>query len=114
MMAAGAITFLLASGATGLGFVLGVVGAFALGWGWPGLMTYAVVNANTDAAASSSAVTQAGIFLGAGLGPVALGWVIDALSYEAAFVVVAVALVAASLTVATVAYQRRSLDPRRG
>lgn len=111
IMASGAVAFALTANAAGAVFAVGVVAGFILGWGWPGLMTYAVVNTNTQAAASSSAVTQAGIFLGAGIGPIALGWVIDSWSFSAAWLVVAILLAAASLVVLAVAAQRRTLEP---
>jgi predicted MFS family arabinose efflux permease len=111
IMASGAVAFALTANAAGAAFAVGVVVGFILGWGWPGLMTYAVVNTNTQAAASSSAVTQAGIFLGAGIGPVALGWAIDSWSFSAAWLVVAILLATASLVVLTVAAQRRKLEP---
>lgn len=107
IMALGAVAFVLVSGAAGWIFALTVIVAFAFGWGWPGLMTYSVVNANAGSAASSSAVTQAGIFLGAGLGPVVLGRVVDSWSFRAAWLIVAVLLTVASVIVATVAFERR-------
>lgn len=101
MMALGALTFAAVSGATGWAFALVVVAAFSLGWGWPGLMTYAVVNANPRSAAASSAVTQAGIFFGAGVGPLVLGWVVDTSSFQTAWRLVAtLLLVAASIVFA--------------
>lgn len=111
IMATGAVAFGLTAYAAGAAFVIGVVAGFALGWGWPGLMTYAVVNTNANAAASSSAITQAGIFVGAGVGPIALGWVIDSWSFHAAWLVVGTLLAAASLVVLVVAVQRRSPSP---
>jgi MFS family permease len=83
-------------------FAVLVVIAFATGWGWPGLMTFTVVNANAGTAAASSGVTQAGIFVGAGVGPVALGWIADTWSFDAVWLLVAAALAVASSIVATV------------
>ncbi len=98
----GALVFSVLVIAEGTWFVLLVPVAFATGWGWPGLMTFTVVNANAGSAASSSAITQAGVFAGAGLSPIALGWIVDTWSFDVAFAVVAVMLVAASLTVVSV------------
>ena len=102
LAAVGALVFAALARATGAWFVALVPIAFATGWGWPGLMTFSVVNANTDSAASSSAITQAGVFFGAGLSPVALGWIVDTWSFEVAFVIVAVMLAASAATVASV------------
>jgi MFS family permease len=98
----GAVVFAGLIGAGGVTFVVLVPLAFATGWGWPGLVTYTVVNANRGSAASSSAITQAGVFVGAGLGPVALGWIVDRWSFDVAFAVVAILLAAASVIVAAV------------
>lgn len=111
IMGLGAIAVVVTADARGPGFVLAVLAAFALGWGWPGLMTYAVVNANTATAASSSAITQAGIFLGAGLGPVVLGAVVDNWSFRAAWLVAAALLAVASSVVLSVAVRRRRHEP---
>ena len=73
--------------------------AFATGWGWPGLLTYGVVRANAGRPAGSTAITQAGIFIGAGTGPVLFGWLIENVSYQAAWNVTGVSLaIAAALT----------------
>lgn len=107
MMLIGASTFVLISDAAGIGFAAAVVLAFAFGWGWPGLMTYAVVQTDPGSAASSSAVTQAGIFLGAGLGPIALGWIVDKWSFQVGWLSIGVFLAIASLIVAAVAVRTR-------
>jgi MFS family permease len=98
----GAAVFVALSVVGGLWFVLLVPVAFATGWGWPGLMTFSVVNANPGSAASSSAITQAGVFVGAGLSPIAVGWIVDTWSFDTAFVAVAVMLVLAAITVTSV------------
>lgn len=95
----GAIVFFLLPASGGGLFVVLVVAAFATGWGWPGLMTYTVVNANRGSAAASSAITQAGVFVGAGLGPLLLATVIDRWSYDGGWVVVGIGLVAATVIV---------------
>lgn len=102
LTAVGALIFTMLAVASGTIFALLVLVAFATGWGWPGLMTYTVVNANFGSAAASSGITQAGIFFGAGLGPVIIGWVADTWSFDAVWVVVAAALTLASATIALV------------
>jgi len=99
LMAIGSLVFVALSGAAGLWFVVLVLVAFATGWGWPGLMTFTVVNANIGTPAASSAITQAGVFLGAGIGPLVLGWLIDNVSRAASWMTVAACLgVAAVVT----------------
>ncbi len=107
LMGIGSIVFVALSGATGPWFVGLVLLAFATGWGWPGLMTYTVVNANIGTPAASSAVTQTGIFLGAGVGPIVLGWLIDNVSRAASWMTVAVSLFVASVITLGVARATR-------
>ena len=99
---AGAIAIALLSASSGGLFAALVLVAFATGWGWPGLMTYAVVNANPDTVAESSAITHAGVFLGFGAGPLVLGFVADRWSFDAVWIIVAVALAAAAAIVTLV------------
>jgi len=102
MVGMGAIVFALLATASGPWFAVLIIAAFATGWGWPGLMTYAVVNANLGTVAASSAITQAGVFLGAGAGPLVLGWVADEWSFSAAWLVVAGALAMSAAIVSLV------------
>ncbi len=110
IMGTGAVALVVVAGGRGPLFVVGVLIAFALGWGWPGLMTYAVVNANARTAASSSSVTQAGIFVGAGLGPIVLGAIVDTWSFRAAWLIAAALLAVASTVVMSVAITRHRLE----
>lgn len=59
--------------------------AFAAGWGWPGLFTFIVANQNPHAPAAATGVTQAGVFGGAVLGPLAFGFLASSVSYTAAW-----------------------------
>ncbi len=114
LMGTGAMVFFLMRPATGVVFVVLVLAAFATGWGWPGMMTFTVVNANTETVAASSAITQAGIFAGAGVGPVLLGAIIDATSFSTSWAVVSLALLTAASIVAVVAVRtqgRRAFVP---
>ncbi len=107
LMGTGSLVFLLLRPATGAMFVVLVLVAFATGWGWPGMMTFTVVNANASTVAASSAITQAGIFLGAGLGPVVLGWVIENTSFQTSWAVVSLALLIAASIVTIVGRRTR-------
>jgi MFS family permease len=112
MMGTGSVVFFLLPQATSaVAFVTLVLVAFATGWGWTGLMTFTVVNANTSTVAASSAITQAGIFLGAGLGPVLLGWVIDTTSFQTSWALVSLALLIAAAIVTTVGVRTRRPEP---
>jgi MFS family permease len=86
---------LLASGVIPL-LVLGVVLAFAAGWGWPGLFNFAIVRTNPRAPAAATGITQTGASSGAAAGPLAFGFVVEGSSFGTAWLLYgALALVAA-------------------
>ena len=84
----GAVSLVLLAFASGTWFVPAVVLAFAMAWGWPGLLTYTVVEGHRARPAAASAVTQAGIFIGAGLGPIGFGWLVENVGYRSGWLVV--------------------------
>jgi predicted MFS family arabinose efflux permease len=85
ILAGGTIALVvLATGPTrGLAFLVPL--AFVGSWGWPGLYSYAVVQAFPEAPAAASGYTQAGAFSGAALGPFVFGLVAEGRSFAAAF-----------------------------
>ena len=95
MLGVGVVGFaLLANGSGGL-IVPGTLLAFGAGWGWPGLFNFAVVRTNPNAPAAATGITQTGASGGAALGPLVFGVVVEAASYEAAWLLCgAIALVA--------------------
>ena len=101
----GAVVFALMPLSASVGFVVLVLVAYGSGWGWPGLMTYTVVDANRGSVASSSSITQAGVFVGAGAGPLILGFVIDRASFDAAWLAVSAGLLGASIVVGVLGFQ---------
>ena len=111
MMTAGAGAFALISATAGMTFALAVVLGFTFGWGWPGLLTYSVVESDPEAAAATSSITQSGIFLGAGIGPITLGWIIETWSYRTGWLLITGFLVVAAAIVYSVARQVPSVTP---
>jgi MFS family permease len=96
MMATGAVGMsLLATGAVPA-FFAGTALVFALGWSWPGLMTFAVVRSNPSAPAVATSYTQTGVFAGGATGPVVFGLLVQAESYSLAWSVAAGAMLAAA------------------
>ena len=95
MLALGVVGFgMLASGVDYL-LVVGVLLAFGAGWGWPGLFNFAIVRSNPGAPAAATGVTQTGASAGAALGPLIFGFVVEAFSYAAAWMLCgAIALLA--------------------
>lgn len=85
MMATGSVGY--AALATDIPAVMvpGAVVAFALGWGWPGLFNFAVVRNNAGAPGAATGVTQTGTYLGAVVGPLLFGVVVDVASYRVAW-----------------------------
>src|SRR5215207_1365521 len=75
---------LLASPSTGA-LVFGTVLGFGLGWSWPGLLTLAVVRLNPTAPAAATGITQAGVYAGGAVGPLAFGSLVQATSYPTAW-----------------------------
>jgi cyanate permease len=73
-----------------------VVG-FGLGWSWPGVLNFAVVQLNPRAPAAATSITQSGVYVGGCLGPLLFG-VLAAHSYPLAWLVAAAAMVAAAAT----------------
>jgi predicted MFS family arabinose efflux permease len=74
MMAIGAVGFgVLALAETDAMLLLGTVLAFGAGWGWNGLMVYAVVQSNPTAPAAATGITQTGLYLGGMAGPLMFG-----------------------------------------
>ncbi len=94
LLVVGAVVFVVLTATSGALFAGATLFAFATAWAWPGLLTYAVVRAHTDAPAAATGVVQGGLFVGAGLGPLTIGLVAESFGFGAALGVVASALVA--------------------
>ena len=73
--------------------------AFGAGWGWPGLFHLAMVRDNSHAPATASGIGLAGMSLGGVVGPFTLGYLIENVSYRAAWLVGAAGLVASIMFV---------------
>jgi MFS family permease len=87
MLGVGIVGFaLLATGESGL-ILPGALLAFGAGWGWPGLFNFAIVKTNPGAPAAATGVTQTGASGGAALGPLVFGLVVEATSYDVAWLV---------------------------
>jgi nitrate/nitrite transporter NarK len=75
---------------------LGAVVAVGVGWGWNGLMNYAVIARHQDAPARATGVSQTGGRIGGLVGPLGIGIAIAHLSYAPAWTIAAALLVAAA------------------
>ena len=93
MMVLGSVAY----AALGIGvpvvYVLATPVAFGLGWAWPGLFNLSVVREYPEAPGAATGITQTGTYLGAGLGPLLVGLVVDRWSFAVAWPVSAALLV---------------------
>ena len=81
----GSLGFLvLALGGSAL-LVLGVLLAFAGGWGWAGLLTFIVVRANPGAPATATGIVNTGKYVGAAAGPALVGYMAEQASFSVAW-----------------------------
>jgi MFS family permease len=89
---------LLATGESGL-ILPGALLAFGIGWGWPGLFNFAVVKTSPGAPAAATGITQTGASGGAALGPLVFGLVVEAASYDAAWLLSGVVALVAMVVI---------------
>ena len=99
VMGLGSVAMVVLAYASDSWFVPAAAVAFAVAWGWLGLLIYTVVEANRSRPAAASAVMQAGIFVGAGLGPLAFGLLVDDVGYRSGWLVVGAALALSAMLV---------------
>ena len=86
MLVSGACGFgLLALAEPGWSFAAGALLAFGLGWGWPGVFNFAIVDIHRQAPAAATGITQTGTYAGSAAGPLAFGLVVEHGSYTAAW-----------------------------
>ncbi|QBI21484.1 MFS transporter [Egibacter rhizosphaerae] len=98
LLTVGAVGFVLVgSGAAPWVFVVGTLLAFAAGWGWNGLYTFAVVRRYPQAPASASGISQTGLWVGGLVGPPVFGLLASELSYLTAWGAGAGCLLAAAV-----------------
>jgi len=110
MILGGAGALLLGTGVRPL-LVLGASLAFGLGWGWPGLLFYAVMNARPASPAAASAAVHAGGLSGAAAGPIVAGAVAVTGGWIAAWSVVGALSIVGGVLVAVTAQR---LKPESG
>lgn len=111
MMAAGAFGFvLLAVADAGPLLLVATAVAFGAGWGWNGLLVFAVVRANPSAPAAATGVTQTGLYVGGMAGPALFGLISDRAGFAAGWLLGAALLAVSTLLV--VLGKRWSADGR--
>jgi MFS family permease len=82
LLALSAAGYALVTSATPALVALGAVVAVALGWGWPGVLLFAVVTRHRADPGAAVGVVITGFFAGAVIGPLAAGPLVEDGSYE--------------------------------
>jgi predicted MFS family arabinose efflux permease len=82
--------------------IVATVLAFSGGWIWPVFLNFGVVRANEGRAASSTGVTQTGVYLGVFAAPLTAGAIIERSGYPTMWVVTASAMAIGGLLMARV------------
>lgn len=103
----------LASGDPAL-LVVGILVAMAGGWGFNGVFWYCLVRAYPETPGRATGAVAPGGLLGASLGPVMFGAVVERTSYAAGWTLGAVFAVAAAVTMLLAARRLRPEGPSRG
>jgi MFS family permease len=90
MLVVGAVSIAWLGIGSGLSFALGAVVAFALAWGWPGLLGVALVELSPSAPAHATGVTMTGTYLGGVVGPPVFGYLVEFVSFRAGWLLASV------------------------
>jgi MFS family permease len=101
MLALGSLGHIgLAFGATNVVIILLGAGiAYGAGWGWPGLLLYAIVRLYPDRPGVAAGRIQAGATVGALLGPFGFGWLVTVSTFKVAWLTVAFVSLLASASI---------------
>lgn len=86
-------------------FALGVVLAYAFGWGWNGLFNLGVSRVRPGRIAASTGLTQGGVYLGGVCGPPLFAAVAARSGYGSGWTVIAAAALASALSIAYATYR---------
>ena len=85
MLGLGVVGYLMLAVGQPVAFLIGLVLGFGAGWAWPGVFNYAVAARFPDRVATATSVTQTGVYLGAGGGPLLFGLVAERYGASAAW-----------------------------
>lgn len=96
MLVVGALGLALLAVAGTVPLVVGVVLGFGLGWAWPGVMNFAVVQLHPQTPAAATSITQTGVYAGGSIGPLTLGPLAGGLGYPTMWLTAAVAMLLAA------------------
>lgn len=103
LLLVGTAGYALLAAPSQLAFCVGVVIAYAFGWGWNGLFNLSVARARAGRVSAATGFTQGGVFLGGVIGPLLFAVVLDAHGLGAAWSVLAAGALGASLSIVVAA-----------
>ena len=108
LMVVGSVAFVLLGARAGTPLLaLTTVVAFVAGWGWPGLLWFAVVRTSPSAPGKATGVAIVGTSLGGMVGPTIFGFLVERSGYTVAWSVAAVALLFGAVCVGLAALMLR-------
>lgn len=110
LLAVGSVGYLLLVGDHPVLFLVGASLGFVIGWAWTGIFHYTIVTWYRRSPAAATGFVQTGLSLGAGLGPLGFGIVVEQQGYAVAWGSAGVVSLLASLTILGA---RRHLRARR-
>jgi MFS family permease len=99
LLGAGTAGFVLLATGWTWALVAGAVLAYGLGWGWAGLLNFAIAKSYPAAAGQATGTVQAGTAAGGMLGPLIFGFVVSFASYPTGWLADAVTLLVGALIV---------------
>jgi MFS family permease len=112
LLAVGAVGYALLASTSMALFAVGAVVAYAFGWAWPGVQFLAGVRLWPENPGEASGVLQLGAFVGATVGPLVFGVVVERSGFSLGYALsAAVAVIAATL--AALLARRLARRPRR-
>ena len=103
-----AVAFMLIGGGIGIVgmafdhttvLVIGTLLAFGSGWSWPGLFNLAVVSYYPRTPAAATGITQTGSYAGGAIGPLTMGFLVEQVGYDRAWMFFAAVAVVGGLIV---------------
>lgn len=109
LQALGAVAMLGLATGTATGFVLGTLAAFGFGWGWNGLYNLVVALARPGQVARSTGLSQAGVFAGGALGPLAFALVVHGRHVSTGWLTMAALLTVAAAAAVVAARRTRTV-----
>jgi MFS family permease len=113
MMIVGTVGYGLIATQLAWGVAGGAFMAYAIGWGWSGLLVLNLVRAHPEAPGSATGVVLTGAAIGGMIGPASIGWIAEHVGFPTAWILTGcLSLVAAAAARLSGVFLLRSTDRR--